>query len=210
MEEWFLNLQQEPHQTNIIPVVDTAIAKAGIDKQALHAIGFTQGPGLLGALLIGSCFAKAFAFALGVPLIGVHHIQAHVLANFIDSPKPSFPFLCLTISGGHTQLLWVKDYFSMQILGETQDDAVGEAFDKIAKSMGLGYPGGPLIDQYAQQGNPYAFTFPITHMPNLDFSFSGIKTAFSLFYTKKNNSVYYRKSSRHLCKHSNDTRTHAV
>ncbi|MDD9139462.1 MAG: tRNA (adenosine(37)-N6)-threonylcarbamoyltransferase complex transferase subunit TsaD [Candidatus Cardinium sp.] len=178
-------LAARAHQTNIVPVVTEALAAAAINKTALHAIGFTQGPGLLGALLIGNCFAKALAFSLDIPLIAVHHMRAHVLANFIDPPVPSFPFVCLTVSGGHTQLVWVKDYLTMEVLGETQDDAVGEAFDKIAKLMGMGYPGGHLIDHYAKKGNPHAFVFPITHMPQLNFSFSGIKTAFALFIQKK-------------------------
>lgn len=178
-------LAARAHQTNIIPVVAAALAQAGIQKSDLHAIGFTQGPGLLAALLVGNCFAKSLAFSLGIPLIGVHHIQAHVLANFIDNQNLCFPFLCLVVSGGHTQILLVKDYFSMEVLGETQDDAVGEAFDKIAKLMGLDYPGGALIDRDAQEGNPNAFSFPVANMPNFDFSFSGIKTAFSLFIQSK-------------------------
>ncbi|TSJ81167.1 MAG: tRNA (adenosine(37)-N6)-threonylcarbamoyltransferase complex transferase subunit TsaD [Candidatus Cardinium sp.] len=179
-------LAARAHETNIIPVVTAALKEAAMEKEQLHAIGFTQGPGLLGPLLVGSCFAKSLAFSLGIPLIGVHHIQAHVLANFIDDPKPHFPFLCLTVSGGHTQIILVKDYFSMEVLGETQDDAAGEAFDKIAHLMGLGYPGGALIDRYAQEeGNPQAFAFPATHMPHFDFSFSGIKTVFSLFIRSK-------------------------
>ncbi|WP_243518704.1 MULTISPECIES: tRNA (adenosine(37)-N6)-threonylcarbamoyltransferase complex transferase subunit TsaD [unclassified Candidatus Cardinium] len=174
-------LAARAHETNIMPVVTAALEQAATQKSALDAIGFTQGPGLLGPLLVGSCFAKSLAFALGIRLIGVHHMQAHVLANFIDPPKPSFPFLCLTVSGGHTQIILVKDYFAMEVLGETQDDAIGEAFDKIAHLMGLSYPGGALIDRYAQEGDPQAFAFPTTHMPDFDFSFSGIKTAFSLF-----------------------------
>ncbi|WP_419241609.1 tRNA (adenosine(37)-N6)-threonylcarbamoyltransferase complex transferase subunit TsaD [Cardinium endosymbiont of Nabis limbatus] len=178
-------LAARAHETHMIPVVTAALQEAAIEKTALHAIGFTQGPGLLGPLLVGSCFAKALACSLGIPLIGVHHIQAHVLANFIDEPKPNFPFLCLTVSGGHTQIILVKDYFSMEVLGETQDDAAGEAFDKIAHLMGFSYPGGALIDRYAQGGNPQAFTFPATHMAGFDFSFSGIKTAFLLFIQSK-------------------------
>lgn len=178
-------LAARAHETNIIPVVTLALEEAAIQKSALDAIGFTQGPGLLGPLLVGSCFAKSLAFSLGIPLIGVHHIQAHVLANFIDAPKPDFPFLCLTVSGGHTQIILVKDYCSMEVLGETQDDAAGEAFDKIAHLMGFSYPGGALIDRYAQGGNPQAFTFPATQMPDFDFSFSGIKTAFLLFIRSK-------------------------
>ena len=138
------------HQQNIIPVVDAALAKAKIRKNDITAVAFTQGPGLMGALLVGTSFAKAFALALGVPLIGINHMQAHILAHFIDEPKPSFPFICLTVSGGHTQIVLVKDYFEMEVLGETTDDAAGEAFDKTAKILGLSYPGGPLIDKYAQ------------------------------------------------------------
>lgn len=178
-------LAARSHQVSIVPVITAALEQAGIQKEALHAIGFTQGPGLLGPLLVGNCFAKALAFALNIPLIGVHHIQAHVLANFIEEPQPDFPFLCLTISGGHTQLLLVKECLSMEVLGQTQDDAVGEAFDKIAKLMGLTYPGGVLIDRYAQGGNPTTFAFPRTQMPHLDFSFSGIKTAFARFIETK-------------------------
>ena len=178
-------LAARAHETNMIPVVTAALEEAAIQKAALDGIGFTQGPGLLGPLLVGSCFAKSLAFSLGIPLIGVHHIQAHVLANFIDDPKPDFPFLCLTVSGGHTQIILVQDYCSMEVLGETQDDAAGEAFDKIAHLMGFEYPGGALIDRYAQGGNPQAFAFPATHMPDLNFSFSGIKTAFSLFIRNK-------------------------
>lgn len=174
-------LAARAHHLYLIPVVTAALEEAGMQKSALDLIAFTQGPGLLGALLMGNCFAKSLAFSLNIPLIAVNHIQAHVLANFIDDPKPTFPFLCLTVSGGHTQMVWVKDFLTMEILGETQDDAVGEAFDKIAKLMGLSYPGGILIDQYAKGGDPAAFRFPNTYMPNLDFSFSGIKTAFANF-----------------------------
>ncbi len=178
-------LASRAHQQKIIPVVNQALADANLSKAELDAIAFTQGPGLLGALLVGACFAKALALGLGIPLIAVHHMQAHILANFIEEPQPSFPFLCLTISGGHTQLILVNNYTSMQLLGETQDDAVGEAFDKIAKIMDFSYPGGPLIDHYAQYGNPKKFDFPTTTMPGLDFSFSGIKTAF-LYFVRKN------------------------
>lgn len=174
-------LASRMHQRHIIATVSQAMAEANVDKNALTVIGFTQGPGLLGPLLVGSCFAKALAFSLDIPLIGVHHIQAHVLANFIDDPKPSFPFLCLTASGGHTQILLVEDFLSMKVLGQTKDDAAGEAFDKIAKLLGLDYPGGVLIDQYAKYGDPYRFSFPKANVPGLDFSFSGIKTAFLYF-----------------------------
>lgn len=178
-------LASRAHQQNIVPVVHQALQKAHVTPAMLHAVAFTQGPGLLGALLVGTSFAKALAFALDIPLIAVHHMKAHVLAHFIDLPGPSFPFLCLTVSGGHTQLVLVKDYLTMEVLGTTQDDAIGEAFDKIGKLMGFPYPGGPHIDRYAQHGNPHRFQFPMTMMPQLDFSFSGIKTAF-LQLLKKN------------------------
>lgn len=173
------------HQQNIIPVVDAALAKAKIRKNEITAVAFTQGPGLMGALLVGTSFAKAFALALGVPLIGINHMQAHILAHFIDEPKPSFPFICLTVSGGHTQIVLVKDYFEMVVLGETTDDAAGEAFDKTAKILGLPYPGGPLIDKYAQTGNPNRFQFTEPQIPNYDFSFSGLKTQI-LYFVQQN------------------------
>lgn len=178
-------LASRAHQKNIVPVVSQALANAAIHKEDLNAIAYTQGPGLLGALLVGSSFAKGLAAGLGIPLIEVNHMQAHILAHFIDTPRPTFPFLCLTVSGGHTQLVRVENYLSMEIIGETTDDAVGEAFDKTAKMLGLPYPGGPLIDQYAQQGNPLAFEFPRANMPNLDYSFSGFKTAV-LYFIQKN------------------------
>jgi N6-L-threonylcarbamoyladenine synthase len=174
-------LASRAHQQLILGIVEEAIASAGVHAQSLHAVAFTKGPGLMGALLVGVSFAKGLAVALGIPLIEVNHMEAHVLSHFIDEPRPAFPFLCLTVSGGHTQLIRVNDYLNMEVLGETQDDAVGEAFDKAAKIMGLPYPGGPLIDQYAKLGNPDAFTFPETSMPGLNFSFSGIKTAFLYF-----------------------------
>jgi N6-L-threonylcarbamoyladenine synthase len=173
------------HQQNIIPVVDAALAKAKIRKNDITAVAFTQGPGLMGALLVGTSFAKAFALALGVPLIGINHMQAHILAHFIDEPKPSFPFICLTVSGGHTQIVLVKDYFEMEVLGETTDDAAGEAFDKTAKILGLPYPGGPLIDKYAQTGNPNRFTFTEPQIPQYNFSFSGLKTQI-LYFVQQN------------------------
>ncbi|MEM7382968.1 MAG: tRNA (adenosine(37)-N6)-threonylcarbamoyltransferase complex transferase subunit TsaD [Bacteroidota bacterium] len=178
-------LASRAHQRHIIPVVDQALQHAGIAKSMLSAIAFTQGPGLLGALLVGASFAKSMAFSLGIPLIAVNHMQAHVLANFIDEPQPPFPLLCLTVSGGHTQLVRVADYLAMEALGQTRDDAMGEAFDKIAKLMGLPYPGGPLVDHYAQHGDPHRFQFSTTKMPQLDFSFSGIKTAF-LYFLREN------------------------
>ncbi|SDD01731.1 N6-L-threonylcarbamoyladenine synthase [Algoriphagus faecimaris] len=174
-------LASRAHQENIIPVVEEALKTSGLDKSQLSAVAFTRGPGLMGALLVGVSFAKAFAYARKIPLIEVNHMQAHVLAHFIEDPKPSFPFLCLTVSGGHTQLVLVKSPLEMQVIGETRDDAVGEAFDKTAKLLGLPYPGGPLIDRYAKEGNPRAFDFPITRMPDLDYSFSGIKTAVLYF-----------------------------
>jgi N6-L-threonylcarbamoyladenine synthase len=174
-------LASRAHQENLIPVIVEAISTSGISKDQLNAVAFTRGPGLMGSLLVGVSFAKAFAYAQKIPLIEVNHMQAHVLAHFIEDPKPSFPFICLTVSGGHTQLVLVKDHLDMEVIGETQDDAVGEAFDKTAKLLGLPYPGGPLIDKYAAQGNPKAFQFPITRMPGLNYSFSGIKTAVLYF-----------------------------
>ncbi len=184
-------LASRAHQLNIVPVIDAALKKAGIQKEALSAIAFTQGPGLMGSLLVGSSFAKSMAIALGIPLIAVNHMQAHILAHFIDEvgfDKPTFPFLALTISGGHTQIVRVNDFFNMEIIGETTDDAVGEAFDKSAKILGLPYPGGPLVDKNAQLGNPKAFAFTKPKVPELDFSFSGLKTAI-LYFIQKNVAV---------------------
>ena len=181
-------LASRAHQQNIVPVVAAALKNANIQKQQLSAIAFTQGPGLMGSLLVGSSFAKSLALALGIPLIAVNHMQAHVLAHFITEDgyeKPTFPFLALTISGGHTQIIKVTDFFDMTVIGETTDDAVGEAFDKSAKILGLPYPGGPLIDKYAQLGNPKAFTFTKPKVPGLNFSFSGLKTAILYFIQKK-------------------------
>lgn len=181
-------LASRAHQLNIVAVVDVALRKAGIKKEDLTAIAFTQGPGLMGSLLVGSSFAKSMAIALSIPLIAVNHMQAHILAHFIDEEgfdKPNFPFLALTISGGHTQIVRVNDFFDMAIIGETTDDAVGEAFDKSAKILGLPYPGGPLVDKHAQKGNPKAFTFTKPKVPHLDFSFSGLKTAILYFIQKK-------------------------
>lgn len=177
-------LASRAHQQNIVPVVHQAIQKAGIDKKSLNAVAFTRGPGLMGSLLVGTSFAKSLAMGLGIPLIEVNHMQAHILAHFIEAEgqtKPGFPFLALTISGGHTQIVKVNDYFDMEIIGQTIDDAVGEAFDKSAKILGLPYPGGPLIDKYAQQGNPKAFQFTKPKAGDLDFSFSGLKTAVLYF-----------------------------
>ncbi|WP_291104288.1 MULTISPECIES: tRNA (adenosine(37)-N6)-threonylcarbamoyltransferase complex transferase subunit TsaD [unclassified Flavobacterium] len=181
-------LASRAHQQNIVPVIDAALREAKIRKEQLSAIAFTQGPGLMGSLLVGSSFAKSMALALQIPLIAVNHMQAHILAHFIDEEgfeKPTFPFLALTISGGHTQIVRVNDFFDMKIIGKTTDDAVGEAFDKSAKILGLPYPGGPLIDKYAQLGNPKTFTFTKPKVPGLDFSFSGLKTAILYFIQKK-------------------------
>lgn len=174
-------LASRAHQQNIVAVVDQALQQAGINLAELNAVAFTRGPGLMGSLLVGVSFAKGMSLALNIPLIEVNHMQAHVLAHFIDEPCPKLPFLCLTVSGGHTQIVLVRSHHDMEVIGETQDDAAGEAFDKAAKILGLPYPGGPLIDRYAQQGNSRAFKFSQTIMPGLDFSFSGIKTAFLYF-----------------------------
>ncbi len=189
------------HQQNIIPVVDAALAKAKIRKNEITAVAFTQGPGLMGALLVGTSFAKAFALALNIPLIGINHMQAHILAHFIDDPKPSFPFICLTVSGGHTQIVLVKDYFEMEVLGETTDDAAGEAFDKTAKILGLPYPGGPLIDKYAQTRNPNRFQFTEPQIPNYDFSFSGLKTQILYFVqqNQKSNPNFVAENLADIC-----------
>ncbi len=194
-------LASRAHQRNIVTVVDEALEKSGVKKHQLDAIAFTRGPGLMGSLLVGVSFAKGLAIGLGKPLIEVNHMQAHVLSHFIDEPHPSFPFLCLTVSGGHTQIIRVMDYLKMEVIGETQDDAVGEAFDKAAKIMGLPYPGGPLIDSYAQKGNPNAFKFSDTDMPGLEFSFSGIKTAFLYFIRdeKKKDEDFVEKNLNDIC-----------
>ncbi|PSL45549.1 O-sialoglycoprotein endopeptidase [Chitinophaga niastensis] len=174
-------LASRAHQENIVPVVDIALQTAGVKREELSAIAFTQSPGLIGSLLVGSCFAKSMAMALDIPLIGVHHMQAHVLANFIDDPKPDFPFLCLTVSGGHTQIVLCESPLQMRVIGATLDDAAGEAFDKSAKILGLPYPGGPLIDKYAQSGDGNRFKFTEPRIPELNFSFSGLKTAILYF-----------------------------
>lgn len=178
-------LASRAHQQNIIPVVTQALRTANITKNELDAVAFTRGPGLLGALLVGCSFAKALALGLNRPLIAVNHMRAHILAHFIDDPKPAFPFLCLTVSGGHTQIVRVTSYLAMEVLGQTTDDAVGEAFDKAAKLLGLPYPGGPQLDRLAAAGNPDRFSFPIVNMPGYDFSFSGIKTAI-LYFLREN------------------------
>lgn len=181
-------LASRAHQQHIVPVIDAALSKACVAKEQLSAIAFTQGPGLMGSLLVGSSFAKSLSLALKVPLIAVNHMHAHILAHFIDEDgfgKPTFPFLALTISGGHTQIVKVNGFFDLEIIGETTDDAVGEAFDKSAKILGLPYPGGPLVDKYAQLGNPTAYAFTKPKVPGLDFSFSGLKTAI-LYFVQKN------------------------
>lgn len=183
-------LASRAHQQNIIPVVDQALRQAKVDKKDLDAIAFTNGPGLMGALLVGSSFAKAFAMGSSIPIIEVNHMQAHVLAHFANRPgennaKPAFPFICLTVSGGHTQIILVKSHFQFEVLGQTQDDAAGEAFDKIAKLLGLPYPGGPMIDKLAISGNPLKFKFPQPNAPGLDFSFSGLKTSVMYFLKKQ-------------------------
>jgi len=181
-------LASRAHQQNIVPVIDVAIKKANITKEDIDCVAFTQGPGLMGSLLVGGSFAKSMSMALGIPLIAVNHMKAHILAHFIDEDnfeKPTFPFLALTISGGHTQIVQVDSFFDLKIIGETTDDAVGEAFDKSAKILGLPYPGGPLIDKYAQEGNPKAFTFTKPKVDGLNFSFSGLKTQI-LYFIQKN------------------------
>jgi len=173
-------LASRAHQANIIPVVDQAIKKAGIKKEEITAVAFTRGPGLIGSLLVGVSFAKAFALSYNLPLIEVNHMQAHVLAHFAEEPKPAFPFLCLTVSGGHTQIVLVRDYLDMEVIGTTLDDAAGEAFDKSGKLMGLGYPAGPLIDRYAALGTA-RFPMPLPEIEGLNFSFSGFKTSILYF-----------------------------
>ncbi len=174
-------LASRAHQQHIIPAVNLALERAGVLKSELSAVAYTQGPGLMGSLLVGCSFAKAFALGLDIPLIGVNHLQGHVLSHFIDDPAPRFPFLCLLVSGGHTQIIEVRDYFQMEVIGTTTDDAAGEAFDKTAKLLGLPYPGGILIDRYAALGNPHAYTFPEPNVTGLNYSFSGLKTAFMYF-----------------------------
>ncbi|MDM1085408.1 tRNA (adenosine(37)-N6)-threonylcarbamoyltransferase complex transferase subunit TsaD [Myroides odoratimimus] len=181
-------LASRAHQQNIVPVVDIALKKAGITKDDLDGIAFTQGPGLMGSLLVGGSFAKSLSLALDIPLVAVNHMHAHILCHFIDEEgydKPEFPFLAMTISGGHTQIVKVNSFFDLEILGETTDDAVGEAFDKSAKVLGFPYPGGPLIDKYAKEGNPKAFVFTKPKVDRLNFSFSGLKTQF-LYFIQKN------------------------
>ncbi|GAA3962531.1 tRNA (adenosine(37)-N6)-threonylcarbamoyltransferase complex transferase subunit TsaD [Mucilaginibacter dorajii] len=174
-------LASRVHQQNIVPAVQQALLNAKVNKNDIDAVAFTRGPGLLGSLLVGVSFAKGFALAQNAPLVEVNHMQAHILAHFIGDHKPAFPFLCLTVSGGHTQIVLVKDYFDMQIIGQTLDDAAGEAMDKTSKILGLPYPGGPLIDKYARQGNPDAYKFTEPQIPGFDFSFSGLKTSILYF-----------------------------
>ncbi len=197
-------LASRAHQQNIVPVVHQALAKANIDKKQLSAIAFTRGPGLMGSLLVGTSFAKSLSLGLGIPLIQVNHMQAHILSHFIEEENykmPSFPFLAMTISGGHTQIVLVKDYFDMEILGESLDDAVGEAYDKSAKILGLPYPGGPLVDKYAQLGNPRAFPFPKPKVDGLNFSFSGLKTSILYFIQRetKNNPNFIAENLNDIC-----------
>jgi N6-L-threonylcarbamoyladenine synthase len=189
-------LASRAHMQHIVPVVDAALKKAGVSISEINAIGYTQSPGLIGSLLVGGQFAKSLALSKKIPLIAVHHMQAHVLANLIDSPKPSFPFLCLTVSGGHTQIVKCESPLSMKVIGETIDDAAGEGFDKSAKLLGLPYPGGPLIDQYAQKGDGNRFKFPKPSIVGLDFSFSGLKTSILYFLQQAGKSVIFKQSNQ--------------
>ena len=197
-------LASRAHQQNIVPVVHQALQQANIDKKQLSAIAFTRGPGLMGSLLVGTSFSKSFAFGLDIPLLDVNHMQAHILAHFIKAKgqePPSFPFLALTISGGHTQIVRVSNYFDLQVIGQTIDDAVGEAFDKSAKILGLPYPGGPLIDAHAKKGDPKKFMFPKPKVSPLDFSFSGLKTAVLYFVQKNmaNNPNFIQENLEDIC-----------
>ncbi|WP_121355812.1 tRNA (adenosine(37)-N6)-threonylcarbamoyltransferase complex transferase subunit TsaD [Flavisolibacter nicotianae] len=194
-------LASRAHMQNIVPVVDVALQRAGTSLTDVDAIAFTQAPGLIGSLLVGSQFAKSLALALNKPLIAVHHMQAHVLANLIPEDRPSFPFLCLTVSGGHTQIVLANSPSELKVIGETLDDAAGEAFDKSAKLLGLPYPGGPLIDRYAKEGDPRRFSFAEPQIPELDFSFSGLKTSILYFLQKetKANPDFIRENLADLC-----------
>jgi N6-L-threonylcarbamoyladenine synthase len=199
-------LASRAHQQNIIPVVDAAIKKAGIQKSEISAIAFTRGPGLLGSLLVGTSFAKGFAQALGIPLVDVNHLQAHVLAHFIsqgaeNEKMPEFPFLCLLVSGGNSQIVLVRSHFDMEVIGQTIDDAAGEAFDKCAKVMGLPYPGGPHIDRLAREGNPAAFKFNKPQIPEYNYSFSGLKTSFLYLLRdkEKENPDFVKENLNDLC-----------
>lgn len=178
-------LASRAHQQHIVPVVHAALKEAGITANQLQAVATTSGPGLIGSLMVGVSFAKSFAMGLGIPVIEVNHMQAHILAHFIDDPKPTFPFICLTVSGGHTLITLMHNYFESEVIGQTIDDAAGEAFDKAAKLLGLPYPGGPLVDQYGSKGNPLAYAFPKPNIPDLDYSFSGIKTSILYFLEKQ-------------------------
>jgi N6-L-threonylcarbamoyladenine synthase len=194
-------LASRAHMQNIVPVIDIALQQAEVSLSSVDAIAFTQSPGLIGSLLVGSQFAKSLAISLNKPLISVHHMQAHVMANLIGENKPSFPFLCLTVSGGHTQIVKVISTSEMQVIGETRDDAAGEAFDKSAKLLGLPYPGGPLIDKYATQGDPLRFQFAEPHIEGLDFSFSGLKTSILYFLQKetKKDMDFIKKNLEDIC-----------
>lgn len=194
-------LASRAHQQHIVSVVTRALNDAKVTKKELEAVAFTRGPGLLGALLVGTSFAKALALGLNVPLIEVNHMKAHVLAHFIDEPKPDLPMLCLTVSGGHTQIVLVKSPYEMEVIGETQDDAVGEAFDKTAKLLGLPYPGGPVMDKLAKTGNPQAFEFPVSEMQGYNYSFSGIKTAVLYFLRDnlKKNENFIEENKADIC-----------
>ena len=197
-------LASRAHQQNIVPVVQQALEQAGVEKSTLNAVAFTRGPGLMGSLLVGTSFAKSLALGLDIPLLDINHMQAHILAHFIEDSTakiPPFPFICLTISGGHTQIVKVTNHFEMEVLGETIDDAVGEAFDKSAKILGLPYPGGPLIDKYAQEGNPKAYSFTKPKVGDLDFSFSGLKTAILYFIQKqvKENPTFIKENLVDIC-----------
>ena len=195
-------LASRAHQSKIIPVVSQALNKANIDKKELTAIAYTQGPGLLGSLLVGSSFAKSLSIALGLPLIPINHMQGHLLVHFIENKNmkvPVFPFLGVTLSGGHTQLILVKKYFEMELIGTTLDDAIGEAFDKCGKQLGMDYPAGEQIDKLAQNGDPLSFDFPITKLKNYNVSYSGIKTAFTNFLKKQKDSTFITKNLNDLC-----------
>jgi len=199
-------LASRAHQQNIVPVVEQAIKKAGLTKNDINGIAFTRGPGLLGSLLVGTSFAKGFAFAQNIPMLEVNHLHGHVLAHFVQEPNvekklPQFPFLCLLVSGGHSQIVVVKNYFEMEVIGQTIDDAAGEAFDKCGKVMNLPYPSGPVIDRYAKLGNPKAFTFNKPRVGDTDFSFSGLKTSF-LYFLKdkmKENNLFIEQNMNDLC-----------
>ena len=205
-------LASRAHQKNIIPVVDRALTEANIDKKDLDAIAYTRGPGLLGSLLVGSSFAKSLSLSLNIPLIEVNHMQAHLLAHFIkdnSENKTNFPFLGVNISGGHTQIVLCKDYFEMEIIGETLDDSIGEAYDKCGKMMGLNYPAGPIIDEFARKGNPTMFKFSIPKVSGFDFCFSGLKTNFKRFidYKSSNNKLFINEERENLCSSLQETIT---